>query len=319
MTEKQPLVRAVKVKKYFPLEDRRVTWNKQYIKAVDGVSFDINRGETFSLVGESGCGKSTLGRTLIGMYPLSSGEVFIDGQNMGTLNPRELKAVRKKAQYIFQNPSAALNPRLTIKETLLEPFRIHHVAAAAERKKRIDYLLRCVGLEPYNLSRYPHELSGGQKPRVGIARALALNPDLIICDEVVSALDVSIQAQVINLLADLQKEFSLTYLFISHNLSIVHHVSDRIGVMYLGNLVESGDRTAIFEYPRHPYTQALLSAIPGSGLKRVALRGEVPSPLHPPAGCRFHTRCSHCKDLCTTQEPPYTSLEGDHFVACHFA
>jgi peptide/nickel transport system ATP-binding protein/oligopeptide transport system ATP-binding protein len=309
----------VGVKKYFPLTERRITWNKHYVKAVDGVSFDINRGETFSLVGESGCGKSTLGRTLVGMYPLSSGEIFIDGQNIGTLTSRELKAVRKKAQYVFQDPSAALNPRLTIGETLLEPFRIHHVATAAERKKRIGYLLQCVGLESYNLSRYPHELSGGQKQRVGIARALTLNPDLIVCDEVVSALDVSIQAQVINLLTDLQKEFSLTYLFISHNLSIVHHISDRVGVMYLGNLVESGDHAAIFEHPRHPYTQALLSAIPGAGLKRVVLKGEVPSPSHPPAGCRFHTRCPHCKTLCTTEEPPLAPLEGGHLVACHFA
>jgi peptide/nickel transport system ATP-binding protein/oligopeptide transport system ATP-binding protein len=319
MTEQGPLVHAVRVKKYFPLNERRITWNKHYVKAVDGVSFDINRGETFSLVGESGCGKSTLGRTLVGMYPLSSGEIFIDGQNIGTLAPRELKAVRKKAQYVFQDPSAALNPRLTIGETLLEPFHIHHVATMAERKKRIGYLLQCVGLESYNLSRYPHELSGGQKQRVGIARALTLNPDLIVCDEVVSALDVSIQAQVINLLTDLQKEFSLTYLFISHNLSIVHHVSDRLGVMYLGNLVESGDHAAIFEHPRHPYTQALLSAIPGAGLKRVALRGEVPSPSHPPVGCRFHTRCPYCKTLCTTEEPPLAPFEGGHLVACHFA
>jgi peptide/nickel transport system ATP-binding protein/oligopeptide transport system ATP-binding protein len=315
----QPLVHAVNVTKYFPMDERRITWHKQYLKAVDGVTFDINRGETFSLVGESGCGKSTLGRALVAMYPLTSGEVFIDGRNIGLLKPHELKVIRKKAQYIFQDPSAALNPRLTIGETLLEPFRIHHVSTTMEPKERINYLLQRVGLELYNLSRYPHELSGGQKQRVGIARALALNPDLIICDEVVSALDVSIQAQVINLLADLQQEFSLTYLFISHNLSIVHHVSDRIGVMYLGKLVELGDHAAIFEHPRHPYTQALLSAIPGASLKRTVLSGEVPSPSNPPAGCRFHTRCPRCKNQCATQEPLLAPVGNGHLTACHFA
>jgi peptide/nickel transport system ATP-binding protein/oligopeptide transport system ATP-binding protein len=311
------LVRAVGVKKYFSLEERRFSWNKRYVKAVDGVSFDILQGETCGLVGESGCGKSTLGRSLAALYPLSAGEVFIDGQNITTLKSHELKNVRKKTQFVFQDPSAALNPRLTIGDTLLEPFRVHRVFTPEERNERVNYLMDRVGLAPYNLARYPHELSGGQKQRVGIARALALNPQLIICDEVVSALDVSIQAQVINLLADLQKEFSLTYLFISHNLSVVHHVSSRVGVMYLGKLVELGSHRHIFEAPRHPYTKALLSAIPGSGAERVILSGEVPSPSNPPPGCPFHTRCPRCTELCKAQAAPLNPVEDGHFVACH--
>jgi peptide/nickel transport system ATP-binding protein/oligopeptide transport system ATP-binding protein len=313
----EALVRIENIKKYFPLEERRLSWFKRYVKAVDGVSFFIRPGETFSLVGESGCGKSTLGRAVAALHPVTSGEVYIEGQNIASLNTAGLKAMRKKVQFIFQDPSAALNPRLTIGDTLLEPFRIHREFSPKERGERIAYLMDKVGLSAYHLTRYPHELSGGQKQRIGIARALALNPSVIICDEVVSALDVSIQAQVINLLADLQKEFFLTYLFISHNLSVVHHVSDRVGVMYLGKLVEVGDKVAIFDHPRHPYTRALLSAILGNSAKRIILQGEPPSPSNPPQGCRFHTRCPHCTELCETTEAPLEDSGRGHLVACH--
>jgi peptide/nickel transport system ATP-binding protein/oligopeptide transport system ATP-binding protein len=240
-----------------------------------------------------------------------------DGEVLAEKRGRSLKNFRRKMQFIFQDPSAALNPRLTIGDTLLEPFRIHHSGTKDERRDRVRFLMDRVGLSEYHLSRYPHELSGGQKQRVGIARALALNPDLIVCDEAVSALDVSIQAQVINLLADLQKEFSLTYLFISHNLSVVHHVSNKVGVMYLGKLVESGSHRNIFEEPRHPYTKALLSAIPGNGVERIILTGDVPSQTRPPEGCRFHTRCPRCQAICRTAEPPLDPVGEGHYVACH--
>ncbi|MDR0997986.1 MAG: ATP-binding cassette domain-containing protein [Treponema sp.] len=311
------LVHAEDIRKYFPAGGR-FNLKQEYIKAVDGVNLDIDRGETYGLVGESGCGKSTLGRALIALYPLSSGRVIFDGEDLANKRGRGLKDFRRKMQLIFQDPSAALNPRLTIRDTLLEPFRIHRRGTKEERQERIRFLMDRVGLSEYHLSRYPHELSGGQKQRVGIARALALNPELIVCDEAVSALDVSIQAQVINLLADLQKEFSLTYLFISHNLSVVYHVSNRVGVMYLGKLVESGSHRDIFEDPRHPYTKALLSAIPGNGVERIILKGDVPSQTRPPEGCRFHTRCPRCQALCLNAEPPLNPVAGGHHAACHF-
>ncbi|MDR3343953.1 MAG: ATP-binding cassette domain-containing protein [Treponema sp.] len=310
------LVRAQGIRKYFPLRDGR-PWNKRFVKAVDDVSFDIYRGETFGLVGESGCGKSTLGRVLVLLYPLNAGTILFDGQDIAGLRFRELKNFRKKMQCIFQDPSASLNPRVTIGNILLEPFRIHRVGTPEERQHRIRFLLERVGLSEYHLSRYPHELSGGQKQRVGIARALALNPRLIVCDEAVSALDVSIQAQVINLLSDLQQEYSLTYLFISHNLSVVHHVSSRVGVMYLGKLVEVGNHRDIYEGALHPYTTALLSAIPGHGAGRIILSGDVPSPSNPPVGCRFHTRCPQCKSFCQTAEPSLIDVGNGHLVACH--
>jgi peptide/nickel transport system ATP-binding protein/oligopeptide transport system ATP-binding protein len=312
------LVRVEGIRKYFPLKEGR-PWNKQYIKAVDDVSFDIRRGETFGLVGESGCGKSTLGRALISLYPLSGGQVVFDGQDLTALPRRKLKNFRKKMQFIFQDPSASLNPRITVGNILLEPFRIHRVGTREERREKIAFLLDRVGLSSYHLSRYPHELSGGQKQRVGIARALALNPELIVCDEAVSALDVSIQAQVINLLSDLQQEFSLTYLFISHNLSVVHHVSNRIGVMYLGKLVEVGTQNDIYDNAQHPYTGALHSAIPGNGVNRIILKGDVPSHSNPPPGCRFHTRCPRAESRCKTQDPPLTDRGNGHLVACHRA
>ncbi|GHV78774.1 ABC transporter ATP-binding protein [Spirochaetia bacterium] len=311
------MVQAQGLRKYFPLRDGRI-WNRRSVKAVDNVSFDIRRGETFGLVGESGCGKSTLGRSLISLYPLDAGRVIFDGQDLAALKKGELKKFRKKMQFIFQDPSASLNPRIKVKDILLEPFRIHRVGTAEERRQKIRFLLERVGLSKYHLSRYPHELSGGQKQRVGIARALALNPELIVCDEAVSALDVSIQAQVLNLLSDLQGDYHLTYLFISHNLSVVHHVSDRVGVMYLGKLVEVGSHDAIYASPLHPYTRALLSAIPGNGVDRIILQGDVPSPSNPPAGCRFHTRCPYKTPRCVSEEPILRNVgEDGHLAACH--
>jgi peptide/nickel transport system ATP-binding protein/oligopeptide transport system ATP-binding protein len=332
MTESNVLVRARGLVKTFPVR-RSKPWAPRVLKAVDGVSLDINAGETFGLVGESGCGKSTLGRVLTALYEPQEGTVELDGENIfrGTTVNRtashktvaELKSLRKKMQFIFQDPSASLNPRRTIKNILLEPFRIHNVGTKAEREEKIRFLMERVGLPSYHLSRYPHELSGGQKQRVGIARALALNPKFIVCDEAVSALDVSIQAQVINLLADLQNEYALTYLFISHNLSVVHHVSTHVAVMYLGKLVEYGTHDSIYADARHPYTRALLSAIPGSpvnrerGGGRIVLEGDVPSPVEPPAGCRFHTRCSQCREICKAAEPPSIEVTPGHFVSCN--
>jgi len=310
------------LKKYFPANGSTL-WNRKYVKAVDDVTFDIQRGETLGLVGESGCGKSTLGRTLIQLYRPTSGEIIFDGQNVAPLRGREMKAFRKKMQFIFQDPSASLNPRKTVKDILMEPYRIHKELTGREREERVLFLMERVGLERYYLSRYPHEMSGGQKQRVGIARALALSPELIICDEAVSALDVSIQAQVINLLEELQEEFSLTYLFISHNLSIVHHISDRVAVMYLGKIVELGPHDAIYDRPGHPYSQALISAIPSadmqSGGNRILLTGDVPSPVNPPSGCRFHTRCRFCTERCKAESPELREVEKGHFVACHLA
>jgi peptide/nickel transport system ATP-binding protein/oligopeptide transport system ATP-binding protein len=314
------LVQVQGVKKYFRSKGG-APFSKQYIKAVDDVSFDIMRGETFGLVGESGCGKSTLGRAIIALYPLSGGKVIFEGQDIEALKPQELKAFRQKMQFIFQDPSASLNPRVNIGNILMEPFRIHNVGSRQERQKKIEFLLDRVGLSAYHLSRYPHELSGGQKQRVGVARALALDPRLIICDEAVSSLDVSIQAQVINLLEDLQRELSLTYLFISHNLSVINHISDRIGVMYLGKMVEIGNHQDIYERTLHPYAKALISAIPhtdpANTQERILLKGDVPSPANPPSGCRFHTRCSEARERCSKEEPCLMHISEGHYVACH--
>lgn len=314
------LVHVEGLKKYFPIKGSS-PFHRRYIKAVDDVAFDILRGETFGLVGESGCGKSTLGRILVHLYPPTGGKVEFEGRDIAGLGSKELKYYRQKMQFIFQDPSASLNPRVTIGNILLEPFRIHKVGTPEERRERIRFLMDRVGLSEYHLSRYPHELSGGQKQRVGVARALALNPQLIVCDEAVSALDVSIQAQVINLLEDLQREFSLTYLFISHNLSIIHHISDRVGVMYLGKMVEVGNHDSIYDRTLHPYTKALISAIPHADplnfQERILLKGDVPSPASPPAGCRFHTRCAEAMKVCAEREPMLTQMENDHYVACH--
>ncbi len=311
------LMKADHVKVYFKGKNKKAL----PVKAVDDVSFHIVKGETFGVVGESGCGKSTLGRTLIRLLRPTEGHIYLDGTDIAGLKGAELKAMRKKAQIIFQDPSACLNPRRTIKEILMEPFEIHRLLGQMDVDARILELLQLVGLDEYHLSRYPHELSGGQKQRIGIARALALEPELIICDEAVSALDVSVQAQVLNLLQELKQKLGLTYFFISHNLNVVYHVSDRVGVMYLGKMVEIAAYDQLYEKRYHPYTEALLSAIPQvgeeKGQKRIHLEGEVPSPSDPPSGCRFHTRCPKACDRCQRDIPKLREVEPGHFVACH--
>jgi len=315
--EKEMLVKADHVKVYFKGKNKR----SGTVKAVDDISFEIMRGETFGVVGESGCGKSTLGRTLIRLIEPTDGHIYLEGQDIASLKGAELKQMRKKAQIIFQDPSACLNPRRTVKQILMEPFEIHQMKGQMDVEARIMELLQLVGLDAYHLSRYPHELSGGQKQRIGIARALALEPDIIICDEAVSALDVSVQAQVLNLLQELKEKLGLTYFFISHNLNVVYQVSDRVGVMYLGKMVEIADYDQLYEKRYHPYTEALLSAIPqvgqNGGKERIHLEGEVPSPSNPPSGCRFHTRCPKACDKCREEVPELKEIETGHFVACH--
>lgn len=315
--EKDMLMKADHVKVYFKGKNKR----SGTVKAVDDISFEIMRGETFGVVGESGCGKSTLGRTLIRLLKPTDGHIYLEGQDIATLKGAELKQMRKKAQIIFQDPSACLNPRRTVKQILMEPFEIHQMGGQMDVDARIMELLQLVGLDSYHLSRYPHELSGGQKQRIGIARALALKPDIVICDEAVSALDVSVQAQVLNLLQELKEKLGLTYFFISHNLNVVYQVSDRVGVMYLGKMVEIAAYDQLYEKRYHPYTEALLSAIPQvgqeTGKKRIHLEGEVPSPSNPPSGCRFHTRCPKACDKCREEVPELKEIETGHFVACH--
>jgi oligopeptide/dipeptide ABC transporter ATP-binding protein len=291
---------------------------KGLLRAVDDVSFTIKKGETFSLVGESGCGKSTLGRTLLGLYESDLGsKIIFNGEDITKIPKSKRKNFAKRAQLIFQDPSACLNPRRTIRQILLEPFKIHKMENG---EAKITELMDMVGLASRFLDRFPHEMSGGQKQRVGIARALALGPELIVCDEPVSALDVSIQAQIINLLEDLQKQLNLTYLFISHDLSVVHHISDRVAVMYLGKIVELTTRDDLYDKTQHPYTKALLSSIPdisGETREKIILSGDVPSPTNPPSGCRFHTRCPAVMDICKTTEPGFIQTSSNHFVACH--
>ncbi len=314
---KDVLMRADHVKVSFKGKGRK----SAVVKAVDDVSFDIYRGETFGVVGESGCGKSTLGRTLIGLLKPAEGHIYLDGTDLAQMRGAEWKQMRRKAQIIFQDPSACLNPRRTIRQILMEPFEIHQMTGKMDADARIMELLNLVGLDAYHLSRYPHELSGGQKQRIGIARALALEPDIIICDEAVSALDVSVQAQVLNLLKELKDKLGLTYFFISHNLNVVYQVSDRVGVMYLGRIVEIAAYDQLYEKRYHPYTEALLSAIPqvgqGNGQERIRLMGEVPSPSNPPAGCHFHTRCQKTCDRCYIEAPELREVEKGHLVACH--
>lgn len=315
--EKEVLMRADHVKVYFKGNNKR----SGTVKAVDDVSFDIYKGETFGVVGESGCGKSTLGRTLIRLLKPTDGHIYLEGKDIAGLKGTELKQMRRKAQIIFQDPSACLNPRRTVRQILMEPFEIHQMKDRIDVEARIMELLQLVGLDSYHLSRYPHELSGGQKQRIGIARALALEPDIIICDEAVSALDVSVQAQVLNLLQELKAKLGLTYFFISHNLNVVYQVSDRVGVMYLGKMVEIAEYNQLYEKRYHPYTEALLSAIPQVGQdsekKRIHLEGEVPSPSDPPSGCRFHTRCPKACEKCRQEVPELKEVETGHYVACH--
>ena len=314
--DKEVLVKADHVKVYFKGKKRGQT-----VKAVDDVSFEIMKGETFGVVGESGCGKSTLGRTLIRLQQPTEGHIYLNGTDVAGLKGAQLKEMRKEAQIIFQDPSACLNPRRTIKQILMEPFEIHNLKGKIDVDAKLMELLQLVGLDSYHLSRYPHELSGGQKQRIGIARALALEPQIIICDEAVSALDVSVQAQVLNLLQELKEKLGLTYFFISHNLNVVYQVSDRVGVMYLGKMVEIANYDQLYEKRYHPYTEALLSAIPQvdqeEQKERIHLEGEVPSPYDPPSGCHFHTRCPKACDKCRQTAPELKEVAPGHYVACH--
>ena len=296
---------------------------KQVVKAVDDVSFAIKRGETFGLVGESGCGKSTLGRTIVKINQPTGGQILVKGEDITHLSGQKLKKFRKEIQLIFQDPYASLNPRMTVGEIIREPMVIHHIyGTRKEQDDRVTQLLQIVGLKPDHVRRYPHEFSGGQRQRISIARTLALNPEFIVCDEPISALDVSIQAQIVNLLKNIQKELGIAYLFIAHDLSMVKHISDRIGVMYLGHLVEVGDSKELYEHPMHPYTQALLSAVPipdpviGKERKRIMLEGELPSPIDPPSGCPFRTRCPYATSKCAEQMPKMQQINGRQ-VACH--
>jgi len=315
------LVEVKDLKKYFPLHGGIFSRVVGYVKAVDGISFSIKRGETLGLVGESGCGKTTTGRVILRLLERTSGSVKFEGKDVFALEREEMRKLRRDMQIIFQDPYASLNPRMTVGDIIGEPLEVHGVAHGKDKELRVQELLDIVGLSPFHSRRYPHEFSGGQRQRIGVARALALNPKLIICDEPVSALDVSIQSQVLNLLEDLQQEFGLTYLFIAHNLSVVKHISDRVGVMYLGKIVELAGGDELYAEPLHPYTEALLSAIPipNPELKRerIVLEGDVPSPINPPEGCHFHTRCKYAMPVCREVEPEFTDVGGGHFVACH--
>ncbi len=319
--DQNALVQVQDLVKYFPIRGSLSFRPHAWVRAVDGVSFDIRKGETFGLVGESGCGKTTTGRVLLRLEEPTSGDVLFEGKSVAKASRHEMRLLRREMQIIFQDPYGSLNPRMNIGNIVGEPLEIHNIASGADKTRRVEKLLEVVGLSKRHIDRYPHEFSGGQRQRIGIARALALNPKLIICDEPVSALDVSIQSQVLNLLEDLQQEFNLTYLVIAHGLNVVKHISDRVGVMYLGKMVEVADGDAVFEHPQHPYTEALLSAIPipdpTARRERIVLQGDVPSPVHPPAGCRFHTRCPYAFDLCRSVEPELIDLGGGHWAACH--
>lgn len=306
--------------KHFPVRGGILRKIIGWIKAVDGVGFTIREGETLGLVGESGCGKSTIGRTILHLHEPTSGDVEFDGQNIFSLTKNELKTMRRNMQIIFQDPYASLNPRRPISDSIMAGLKIHKIGTPNERSELVMDMLHRVGLEPYHAHRYPHEFSGGQRQRIGIARAIALRPKFIVCDEPVSALDVSIQSQVLNLLQDLQDEFGLTYLFIAHNLSVVEHISDRVAVMYLGKIVELAPRLELFRNALHPYTQALMSAIPlpkpNLNRERVILKGEVPSPQNPPSGCHFHPRCPVAMDICAEEVPEFVEIGPEHWVSC---
>jgi len=325
MTDSLPLVKVEGLKKHFPVT-RGLILEKQVglIRAVDGISFVINHGETLGMVGESGCGKTTAGRTILALYPATAGNIIIDKQNVIDIKGAELLTIRRKAQMIFQDPYASLNPRMTVNAIIGEPLRVHRlITNTHERDERVKELMNLVGLSPRLINRFPHEFSGGQRQRIGIARALASQPMFIVCDEPISALDVSIQAQVVNLLEDLQDRFGLTYLFIAHDLSMVRHICDRVAVMYLGVIVELANRDELYENPLHPYTQALLSAVPipdpkkDRARQRTILTGDVPSPLNPPSGCRFHPRCPIAMQKCSEIEPEWREISPQHWIACH--
>jgi oligopeptide transport system ATP-binding protein len=323
MTENGTLVKVRNLKMHFPITQGIIIQRRVgAIKAVDGVSFDILRGETLGLVGESGCGKSTTGRAILQLYRPTAGDVFFEDVNLTDVKGERLRQMRRRMQMIFQDPYASLNPRMTVGDIIGEPLTVHNISKGKERRERVQELLRVVGLNPYFVNRYPHEFSGGQRQRIGVARALAVQPDFIICDEPISALDVSIQAQIINLLEDLQRDFDLTYLFIAHDLSVVRHISDRVAVMYLGKIVELTDRKELYDNPLHPYTQALLSAVPipdpavEEKRRRIILEGDVPSPASPPVGCNFNTRCPFVMDVCHELDPEFVDVASGHWVAC---
>ena len=322
-----PLLKVEHLHKEFPTGSGFMggKFSKKVVSAVNDLSFEIRAGETFGLVGESGCGKSTTGRAIMHLDPPTSGKVYFEGRDISKMNKKELKAMRREMQFIFQDPYASLNPRMTIGEIISEPMVIHGIGTPEERIERVRELLDVVGLNPEHINRYPHEFSGGQRQRVGIARSFILRPKLIICDEPVSALDVSIQAQVLNLLKDLQKQYGTAYLFIAHDLSVVQHISDCVAVMYLGKMVELSDWKSLYAEPNHPYTQALLSAVPipdpdvQQTRKRIILAGDPPSPIDPPSGCRFHTRCPIAQAKCSEETPEFREIGEGHFCACHYA
>lgn len=319
--KKDSLLEVVDLKQYFPIKAGLMQRIVGHIKAVDGVSFSIKRGKTMGLVGESGCGKTTVGKTILRLNEKTSGDVFFDGRDIYAINRKELRTLRPKMQIVFQDPFSSLSPRLPVSEIIGEAVKEHSIVPHNEYDDYLDNIMKSCGLQPYHKDRYPHEFSGGQRQRICIARALALNPEFVVCDEPVSALDVSIQAQIINLLEDLQDEYQLTYLFISHDLSVVEHISDDVGVMYLGDLVEFGPKKSIFTNPLHPYTQALLSAAPvpdpSVKLNRIILEGSIPSPANPPSGCKFHTRCRQRMDICSKVVPQSKEIEPGHVVSCH--
>ncbi|MDY4252229.1 ABC transporter ATP-binding protein [Clostridium sp.] len=317
------LIEVKNLKKYFPVKNEFLGGEKKFVKAVDGVSFNIRKGETFGLVGESGCGKSTLGRSITRLYDITEGDILFEGTNIAKLSKKEMNSFYRKIQTIFQDPYSSLNPNMTVRELVNEPLALHTKLSKDERNKKIKKLLEMVGLSESDMDKFPYEFSGRQRQRIGVARAISTEPDFILCDEPISALDVSIQAQVVNMLEDLQKELKLTYLFVAHDLSMVKHISDRIGVMYLGKIVEISDSNELYKNPLHPYTKALLSAIPIADPKKAKkseislIKGDVPSPIDIPTGCRFHTRCPYATEKCKIVEPEMKEIEKNHFVSCH--